>query len=127
MPENDLSNVLAALDEFGTTFDKSSDVHEPVTKSAGDDVSGPMPSMRKVLSSSDRILMQRQLSKLTTPELTELFYMQLSKQNTGIPIGNDPILSAAMGQDPLISKVLDTTGGSALQRVDLDPILYTIF
>lgn len=128
MPDTDLSNVLAALGEFGSTFDKVGEAAQtPVIKSAGDDVSGPMPSARKVLSNGDRILMQRELSKLTAPELTELFYMQLSKQNTGVPIGNDPILSAAMGQDPLISKVLDTTGGSALQRVDLDPILYTIF
>lgn len=127
MPDTDLTNVLAALGEFGTSFDKASDVHEPVIKTAGDDANGPMPSMRKVLSNGDRILMQRQLMKLSAAELTELFYMQLSKQNTGIPIGSDPLLSAAMGQDPLISKVLDTTGGSALQRVDLDPILYTIF
>lgn len=127
MPETDLSNVLKALGEFGSTFDKVGEAAEPVIKTAGDDVSGSMPSARKVLSNGDRILMQRELSKLTAPELTELFYMQLSKSNTGLPIGNDPILSAAMGQDPLISKVLDTTGGSALQRVDLDPILYTLF
>lgn len=125
MPENDLSSVLAALGEFGTTFDKANDA--PVTKTVGDDVSGPMPSMRKVLSNGDRILMQRQLMSLSAPELTELFYMQLAKTNTGVPLGNDYLLSQAMGTDPVISKVLDTTGGAALQRIDLEPILYTLF
>ncbi len=124
MADNDLHNVLAALSEFGTTFDKIGET--PVTKSVGDDVSGPMPSARKVLSNGDRILMQRQLMGLTPPELTELFYMQLSKQG-GIPVGNDRLLSEAMGNDPVLSKVLDTTGGAALQRTDLDPILYTLF
>lgn len=124
---DELQSVLAALGEFGTTFDKANDAHEPVLKSVSDDVSGPMPSMRKVLSNGDRLLMQRQLMKLSVPELNELFYMQLSKQNTGVPIGHDPLLSAAMGNDPVISKVLDTTGGAALQRIDLEPILYTLF
>lgn len=124
---DDLKAVLAALGEFGTSFDKANDTREPVMKSVGDDVSGPMPSMRKVLSNGDRLLMQRQLMKLSAPELTELFYMQLQKQDTGVPLGYDPYLSQAMGNDPVISKVLDTTGGAALQRTDLDPILYTLF
>jgi len=124
---DDLKGVLAALGEFGTTFDQLNDTPtEPVIKSVGDDVSGPMPSMRKVLSNGDRILMQRQLMKLSSPELTELFYMQMSKQQ-GTPVGEDYLLSQAMGNDPVLSKVLDTTGGAALQRTDLDPILYTLF
>ncbi len=126
MADDTLQGVLAALGEFGESFDKANDKHEPIIKSAGDDVSGAMPSMRKVLTNGDRILMQRQLMKLTSPELTELFYLQLSKQQ-GVPIGNDPLLSAAMGNDPVISKVLDTTGGAVLQRIDLEPIMYTMF
>lgn len=126
---SDLRRVLDTLAEFGTTFDKAND-HPNVTptlKSAGDDVSGPLPSMRKVLSDSDRFLMQRSLMDLNVKELTHLFYLQLQKQDTGVSIGRDPLLSAAMGNDPVISKVLDTTGGAALQRQDLEPILQTMF
>jgi len=126
MAESDLRGVLDALADFGGTFDKAND--EPViTKTVGDDVSGPVPSLRKVLSDSDRMLMQRQLASLSLPELGHLFRLQMSKQVGGIPVGTDPMLGAALGNDPVISKVLDTTGGAALQRQDLDPILYTIF
>jgi hypothetical protein len=124
----DLKGVLAALSEFGSTFDKANDTpSDVVQKTVGDDASGPMPSMRKILSDGDRLIMQRQLMGLSAPELTHLFYMQLQKQGGGIPVGSDPLLAAAMGNDPVISKVLDTTGGAALQRQDLEPILYTIF
>lgn len=126
----ELQSVLKALGEFGSSFDKANDHPNdtnPALKSAGDDVSGAMPSMRKVLSQNDRILMQRDLMSLNTSELTHLFYMQLAKQDTGIPLGHDRYLSEAMGNDPVISRVLDTTGGAALQRQDLEPILYTLF
>jgi hypothetical protein len=127
---DDLKGVLAALSEFGTTFDRANDHPNDsaaALKTAGDDVQGPLPSMRKVLSPSDRMLMSKQLSGLSGAELTHLFYLQLAKHDTGVPIGNDVLLSKAMGDDPVISKVLDTTGGAALQRQDLEPILEQLF
>jgi len=126
---SDLQKVLATLDEFGTTFDKANDhPAEPIVlKTVGDDVQGVLPSMRKVLSDSDRMLMSRQLSGLSAPELTHLFYLQLQKSDRGIAIGHDRLLTAAMAQDPVISKVLDTTGGAALIRQDLEPMLEQLF
>lgn len=128
---SDLKNVLAALSEFGSTFDKLNDnpntSSDAVLKTAGDDASGSVPSLRKILSVEDRILMQRSLSGLDSTEIASLLYKQMAKPNMGVPIGYDPMLSAALGNDPVISKVLDTTGGAALQRQDLEPMLWTIF
>ena len=130
---SDLRRVLDTLAEFGPTFDKVAENPNvtPITKAAGEAdaalAQGAMPSMRKVLSMSDRILMQKELVSLESDELVHLFGEQIQKTGRGIPVGNDPLLSAAMGNDPVISKVLDTTGGAALQRQDLEPILWAIF
>lgn len=125
---SELKNVLAALSEFGSTFDKLNDNPNvtPVLKTAGDDVSGSLPALRKVLSIEDRILMQRSLSALDSNEITALLYKQMAKPGMGVPIGHDPMLANALGADPVISKVLDTTGGAALQRQDLEPMLWTL-
>lgn len=128
---SDLSKVLAVLGEFGDTFDRANDIPNttPVLKGAGDpvdDANGALPSLRKQLSISDRILMQKELMKLDASEVTSLLQMQMSKHDRGIPIGADPYLANALGNDPVISKVLDTTGGAALQRQDLEPMLWTL-
>jgi hypothetical protein len=125
----DLRRVLDTLAEFGPTFDKVGEANNtPVIKSAGqDDANGSMPSARNVLSMGDRILMQKELMSLDSNELTHLFHEQLRKVDRGVPVGSDPLLMARMGEDPIISKVLDTTGGAALQRQDLEPILWTLF
>lgn len=129
---SDLRRVLDTLAEFGPTFDRANDVPNttPVLKTAADaDVAaaqGAMPSMRKILSDTDRVLMQKELSKLDASELVMLFKEQMKKDG-GIPIGYDPLAAMRMGQDPVISKVLDTTGGAALQRQDLEPILWSLF
>lgn len=128
---SDLSRVLAALSEFGPTFDKANDnpiITDPVLKTAAaDDANGSMPSLRRSLSEGDRILMQKELMKLESNELVHLFHEQMSKGNgRGVPVGADPYLASALGADPIISKVLDTTGGAALQRQDLEPILWAL-
>lgn len=123
----DLKKVLDTLGEFGSTFDKANDTpgHE-IHKGVGDDVT--QPTMRGILSQGDRILMQRELMKLTVPELTHLFHLQLRK-DAGIPIAKawDYQTASVMAADIEISKALDTSGGAALQRQDLEPILWTIF
>lgn len=129
MPEgSDLKAVLAALSEFGGTFDKVNDSphSEITTKSVGDDVT--QPSMRKVLSATDRVFMQRELMKLSVNDLTHLFGLQVQK-DAGIPIQKawDYQTMAAVSNDPFLAKALDTSGGAALQRQDLEPILYSIF
>lgn len=130
---SDLSKVLAALSEFGPTFDKANDNPNitPVLKTAAEAdaaaAQGSMPSMRKVLSEGDRILMQKELMGLDNNELVHLFHEQMRKPDRGVQIGSDPLLAMRMGEDPVISKVLDTTGGAALIRQDLEPILWSLF
>lgn len=127
---SELSAVLRALGEFGDTFDKVGDApnSEPVLKTAAlDDANGAMPSARKVLSYGDRVLMQKELMKLSNDELIGLAFEQLRKDR-GIPIEKawSPAQYAAAQSDPIISKILDT-GATALQRQDLEPILYPVF
>jgi hypothetical protein len=129
MPETvDLKKVLDTLGEFGSTFDRANDnTHAEITKGVGDDVT--QPTLRKVLSEGDRILMQRELMKLNSQELTHLFHLQLQKEDAGIPISKawDYQTAQAMGADREVMKALDTSGGAALQRQDLEPILYSLF
>ena len=127
MSEIDLKGVLAALSEFGGTFDKANDVPSTsITKGVGDGVN-TQPSMSHILSGSDRLYMQRELGKLSTAEVMELFRLQAQK-SVGIPYdrwGNDS-LNAAFSQDPIITRALDTSGGAALIRQDLEPMLYSV-
>lgn len=131
MSENiDLKGVLATLDEFGSTFDKANDqpsTAQNITKGVGDGVT-TQPSMTHILSGSDRLYMQRQLMKLSEPEVFELFRLQMGKR-AGVPLEQwmTPSLGAALAADPVISRALDTTGGAALIRQDLEPMLYTVF
>jgi hypothetical protein len=132
----DLKNVLNALSEFGTTFDQTNDV--PVSgaalRAAGDDTptSVTQPSLRGVLNEEDRVYLQRGLMGMSERELAHLFYLQLgSKEAKGVPIaqwmsGSRGLMDIA-GDDPVLTNLLDLSGGSALVRQDLDPILYTQF
>lgn len=124
----DLKGVLATLDEFGSTLAKANDVSNAdvvVSKTVGDGVT-TQPSMSKVLNGEDREYLQRSLAKLSKPELDFVFRKQLEAGvGTGIPLAS---WQASMyGQNPVIAKALDTTGGAALIRQDLEPLLYTTF
>lgn len=138
MSQYDLKNVLSALDQFGSTFDKAND--EPVSGAAlrtiGDDAptNTTQPSLRRVINEDDRVFLQRSLMGLSEQELSHLFYLQLGSQDAlgkGMPIaqwmsGNKGLMEIA-GNDPTLTAVLDLSGGAALVRQDLDPILYTTF
>ncbi len=132
----DLKKVLDALNQFGTTFDSANDESAAgvVLRAAGDDTPvTTQPTMRNALNEDDRFFMQRSLMTMSSQELSHLFYIQLMKQGGqgGIPIGTwaggSRGLSEIAGNDPVLTAVLDTTGGAALIRQDLDPILYPLF
>jgi hypothetical protein len=133
----ELKNVLKALEEFGTTFEAAAD--EPITlRTAGEEAPVPsavtQPALAKVLNEDDRYFLQRSLMSMDSQELQHLFYLQLgSKKANAIPLaqwafssGNRGLAEWA-GNDPYIQNVLDISGGSALVRQDLDPILYPLF
>ncbi len=131
----DLRKVLDALDQFGGTLDSANDESAAgiVLKSAGDDTPiTTQPSLRGVLNEDDRFFMQRSMMSLSGQELSHLFYIQLTKGvGQGIPLtqwaGGSRGLAEIASGDPVLTKVLDTTGGGALIRQDLDPILYPLF
>lgn len=128
MSTDDLKEVLKTLDAFGSTFDAAAEVpHAELNAQVpGDNI--PQPTLRKALSPDDRIYLNREMSKLSTPELIQLASLQLRKQGRGLPVEEawDYQTKQAMGMDPEISKVLDSSA-TALQRQDLEPILYPIF
>src|SRR5712691_348882 len=85
----DLKELLAAFDEFSSTFDKlPGTTAPPVTadlKGVGDDLSVTQPSLRGILNDDDRIYMNNSLMKLPNQQLVSLFYKQLKRDN-GVPV-----------------------------------------
>jgi hypothetical protein len=131
----DLKNVLTALEQFGGTFDSANEESSAgiVLKAAGDDTPvTTQASLRGVLNEDDRFFMQRSLMGMSSQELSHLFSIQLRNGiGNGIPIttwaGGSRGLAEIAGGDPVLTAILDTTGGAALIRQDLDPILYPLF
>jgi hypothetical protein len=126
----DIQNVLRTLDEFGSTFKAAGENPRPAELAGVGDGLGTQPGLAHLLSETDRLYLQRGLMQLNNQELVGLFARQLNAgAGKGVPIAQAWSYQTmeAMGQDPIISKALDTSGGAALQRQDLEPILYPIF
>lgn len=111
-------------------------VAEP-QKGAGDETT-PVPGpVSKMLTADDRIQLQRELRKKSTPELHMLFSEQARQKETGVPLHmwlNAGGYSAQQrfdgihaNVDPDISKAIDTSSASALIRQDLEPLLYELY
>ena len=87
---------------------------------------------RGLISQDDSITLMGELRKLDERQLHAAFYKQAAKKNMGVPIdlwmsaGGQPVYEA-VSRDPTLRKLLDTTGGSALIRQDLEPIMYELF
>lgn len=94
-------------------------------------------SPNQMMSQTDMFEMRRLLKDKDVNELHAMFAMQAGKRNVGVPLeswlqGYSPRQSAyeAMAQngvDPDVQKLLDTSGGAALIRQDLEPILYELY
>ena len=102
-----------------------------------DDRSNSEPTSRnRLMSRSEIYAVRDELRKRSTPELLAMFDMQLNdgaKRGVGIPYGvwagsgGGAAVNAAFNSDPEITKALDSTGGAALIRQDLEPVLYELF
>lgn len=100
---------------------------------------GTSQSMRRYLTAQDQLEMRRELRKMSVPELHMLFGEQARKSGTGIPLGlwlnangQQAIDAFEQGRaggvfSPDVLRALDTAGGSALIRQDLEPILYELY
>jgi len=88
---------------------------------------------RGFLTMTDQQELRRKLKKLSDGEISGVFGTQLRKEGQGIPIdvwmrsGGGRALETLLDSNPTIRKALDTTGGSALIRQDLEPLLYELY
>lgn len=100
-------------------------------------IGDPRPS-RRLLTASDRIELQTELRKKSTPQLHMLFAEQARQMGTGIPLdawlasgGQARVAAFQNGVDsaldPMVVKALDSAGASALIRQDLEPVLLELF
>lgn len=134
----DLKALNRMLDEFGPTVERATDAAptpDPLTtKSVGDGLApqSPYGSAYQFLSADDSYLIQKKMNSLSMEEKGFILKEQLKKgAGRGVPleawqahkVGE---MAAASGQE-WVANALDTSGGSALIRTDLSPMLTSIF
>lgn len=94
----------------------------------------PAPS-RSIMAQADVWAVRESLRKKSIGELHGMFAKQAMNQSTGIPLSAWMAAGGASRQaafdaaefSPEIKKLLDSTGGAALIRQDLEPIIYEMF
>jgi hypothetical protein len=135
-----MKSLQASLDELremvGAQAETPAEIvpEEPV----GIEAQATPETSRTLMSPTDQFAMREMLTQKSTPELHAMFAMQANKKGTGIPL--DAWLAAGgasrsaaydsmlqSGVDPQVTKLLDTSGGGALIRQDLEPILYELY
>jgi hypothetical protein len=123
-----LQKVHEALEEFTKSglLDKEAAKVADVTPASPDVQSGP-----PVMTRSDQYELRSRLMQKSWGELNAIFNDQVSRSDVGIPLGqfiaNGGAPLAAAFNTPIMQKALDSVGASALQRQDLDPVLYAMF
>jgi hypothetical protein len=129
-PES-LQKIKEALGELGPALDAQNDaVKETAKAGVGDGTEEPT---KRFLSAADQVELRERLRKLSTPQLGAMFSSQARKANQGIPVdiwmrgGGGRSIEAALDSDPTLRKALDTSGGAALIRQDLEPLLYELY
>ena len=129
-PES-LKRIREALGELGPALDSANGAPNPGTLAGVGDVTESAP--QRFLSVSDQVELRQKLGKLSTNELGAMFSVQARKKNQGIPVdvwmagGGGRAIEAALDTDPTLRKALDTSGGAALIRQDLEPLLYELY
>jgi hypothetical protein len=137
-----LESLQRSLDELKEIVGRSAETPtplpvSPVVTQGIEDGSTAAPS-RAIMSQGDMYAMRQMLRNKDMGELHSMFGMQASKRNTGIPLeawlmsGGASRTSAyehlaTSGVNPEVQKLLDTAGGAALIRQDLEPILYELY
>jgi hypothetical protein len=125
-----LKRIQKALAELAPELEKQNDTPSTAAVGALDDASGG--ASKRFLEPAARFALQEELHKKSTAELYAMFAVQARKTGTGIPFdvwastGGAPTMSA-ISQDPILTKALDTSGGTALIRQDLEPVMLELF
>ena len=115
----DIKALNRLLDEVGPTIAKGNDT--PVgdlqtVQTVGDSLAQPYGQQFDFMSRDDSMYLQRRLNSLSWEEKGYLLQKQIAAgMGSGVPVGST------------IAKALDTTGGAALQRQDLEPFLVSMF
>lgn len=127
----DIKALNRLLDEIEPTFERAAENTSPapVTKGVGDGLANPYGDAYGFMSAGDAIHFQRRLNGLDRGTQDAIFTKMLvagTGKGTPIDLG---FLAGELSriQDPTVQKALDTTGGAALIRQDLDPMIVVQF
>ena len=127
----DIKALNRLLDEIGPTVQKANDTPAPEMpqtgiQTVGDSLARPYGNGYQDLSEGDSFVLQRKLNGLSMDEKGYLLKKQIEAgAGTGVPLSSWQ--QNQYGQHPAIAKALDTTGGAALIRQDLDPFIVSMF
>lgn len=126
----DLKALNRMLDELGPTVAKGNDTQiQPSAgvQTVGDNIANPYGQAFGFLSEDDSMHLQKRLNGLSWEEKGYLLQKQIAAgQGTGVPLHAWQANHFGQG-NPIIQNALDTVGGGALIRQDLDPFLTSIF
>lgn len=134
----DLKALNRLLDEFGPTVEKANDAAstpDPLTtKSVGDGLSkgNPFNAAYNFLSEDDAYVIQKKMNPLSFEEKGYLLQKQMQAgSGRGVPIEAWQMnrigqMAQASGME-WVANALDTSGGAALIRQDLVPMLTSMF
>jgi hypothetical protein len=131
----DLKELNRLLDEYGPTVAKGNDTPPPetpptVAKSVGDDIAQPYGQHFDFLSKGDSLMIQKRLNGLSWEEKGYLLERQIEAgEGRGVPLRAWQLaqISSDPRTNPELRKALDTAGGAALIRQDLDPFIVSMF
>lgn len=134
----DIKALNALLGEVGPAIQKGAqtEVRESQQAVVGDNVGNPYGAAYGFLSAEDSFFMQKKLNALSWEEKGYLLQKQLQAgAGRGIPLQAFQLnaihqmaqLAGMSGDSGMLLKALDTSGGAALIRQDLDPMLQTLF
>ena len=127
----DIKALNRLLDEVGPTVDRAAETQpspEVVTKTVGDEIANPYGAAFQSLSADDSFYLQRRFNSLSWEEKGWVLQKQLQAgAGRGIPLTGDMVDTFGRQGGTEVRKALDTSGGAALQRQDLDPIIISMF
>lgn len=134
MPVTDISAATQLLDDFKQKLEalNSSPNTAALAQGPGEGSEPGSAYTRGLISLDDKVELMRELRKLDERQLHAAFYKQAAKKNMGVPIdiwmsaGGQSVFEA-VSRNPDLQKMLDSSGGSALIRQDLEPIMYELF
>jgi hypothetical protein len=131
-----LSQIQRSLESLNAT--PTTGIAAPAVSSGVQDQATAEPSGRHYMSAADIHQLREQIRykpngvARSIPELHALLSAQANRRDTGVPLDvwantGGYATQAALAQNPVLQKALDSAGASALIRQDLEPVLQELF